>query len=150
MEDLQNNDISTKLNDYKEIVKSFSELLTAENQALQEFNVEAVSEMYEQKSKTVSAYRTMVAFLIKNQQAMESLSDAEKKDLRECSANLDVLLKQNETLLKTRMETSKNVMDTIINIAKVTNNSNATSYGAQGRYSPQDNNKNAFAVNRTL
>ena len=41
-------------------------------------------------------------------------------------------------------------MNTIINIAKVTNNRNATSYGAQGRYSPLDNSKNALAINRTL
>ena len=41
-------------------------------------------------------------------------------------------------------------MDTIVNIAKVSNNINATSYGAQGRYSPLDNSNSALAVNRTL
>ena len=77
-------------------------------------------------------------------------AEQERQEMKEISTRLDELIKTNEQLLKTRMETSKNVMDTIVNIAKVSNNINATSYGAQGRYSPLDNSKNALAVNRTL
>lgn len=150
MEEAQSIDISAKLNDYKEIVKSFSELLTQENAALEKFDVEAVSGLYERKTKTVIAYRSMVAFLIKNQDALAALEKAQKEELRDMSSKLEELIHENEKLLKTRMETSQNVMNTIVNVAKMTNNSNATSYGAQGRYSPLDNNKNALAVNRTL
>ena len=92
----------------------------------------------------------MSAYFIKNHEALEQLPKADKKDLREASLRLDELIRENELLLKTRMEASRNVMNTIINIAKVTNNRNATSYGAQGRYSPLDNSKNALAINRTL
>ena len=92
----------------------------------------------------------MSAFFIKNQKYLAEI-DAELRDeLKEASLELDTLLKENELLLKAKMETSKKVMDTIINIAKVTNNRNATSYGAHGNYSPLDNNKNALAINRTL
>jgi hypothetical protein len=48
------------------------------------------------------------------------------------------------------MEAGKKVMDSFINIAKVANNTFATSYGAQGRYTPLDTNHNALAFNRTL
>ena len=150
MEELHNKENNSKLEDLEKIIEGFSELLTAENQALREFDVDKVSAMYDQKAKIVSAYRTMSAYFIKNQQLLEEISPEQKLKLRQQSQQLDSLLKENELLLKTRMQASKQVMDTIINIAKVTNNNNATSYGAQGRYSPLDNNKNALALNRTL
>ena len=150
MEELHTTEVSSKIADFKEIVTSFSELLTLENKALEEFDVETVSSLYERKAKTISAYRSLVAYFIKNQQELAALAEQERQEMKEISTRLDELIKTNEQLLKTRMETSKNVMDTIVNIAKVSNNINATSYGAQGRYSPLDNSKNALAVNRTL
>lgn len=151
MENIENKETAQqKLNDFRDIVKSFSELLTAENQALIDYNLIAVSDMYEQKAKTVSLYRGLVAYFIKNQPVLQSLNDTERQEFKELSLNLDRLLKENDMLLKTRMETSQNVMDTIVNVAKMNNNSNATSYGAQGKYSPLDNNHNALAINRTL
>lgn len=150
MEELHTTEVSSKIADFKEIVTSFSELLALENKALEEFDVETVSSLYERKAKTISAYRSLVAYFIKNQQELAALAEQERQEMKEISTRLDELIKTNEQLLKTRMETSKNVMDTIVNIAKVSNNINATSYGAQGRYSPLDNSKNALAVNRTL
>lgn len=147
---MENTEITIKISDYEKVVRKFAELLTAENEALRNFDIEAVGSLFDAKSKTVSAYRSMVAYFIKNQSELESLEASARAELREISTELEQLLKENEILLKTRMETSQNVMNTIVNIAKVTNNSNATSYGAQGRYSPLDNNKNAIAVNRTL
>ncbi len=140
----------SKVNDFKEVVRGFSEILAAENKALQEYDTDAVSQLYEKKSKIIAAYRSMVAYFIKHQEELSTLEEAERIELKSISVNLDNLIKENEQLLKTHMETSQNVMNTIINIAKMTNNSNATSYGAQGRYSPLDNNKNALAINRTL
>ncbi len=150
MEELQLDEINDKVADLQDVILGFADLLRKENEALRKFDVEAVSNLYEQKSKTVSAYRSMSAFFIKNQKYLAEI-DAELKDsLKDASLELDALLKENELLLKAKMETSKKVMDTIINIAKVTNNRNATSYGAHGNYSPLDNNKNALAINRTL
>lgn len=150
MEELQLDEINDKVADLQDVILGFADLLKKENEALRNFDVEAVSNLYEQKAKTVSAYRSMSAFFIKNQKYLAEI-DAELRDeLKEASLELDTLLKENELLLKAKMETSKKVMDTIINIAKVTNNRNATSYGAHGNYSPLDNNKNALAINRTL
>lgn len=142
--------IRSKISDFKEIVQSFSEVLTAENEALEKYDMETIGALYEQKVKTVGAYRNMVAFFIKNQENLKKLSEEERSDLKKVSTDLDVLLKQNETLLKTKMETGKLVMDTIVNVAKMNNNCNSTSYGSQGKYSPMDNNSNALAINRTL
>ena len=150
MEELNLQEINSKVADLREVILGFAELLKAENEALRKFDVEAVSSLYEQKAKTVSAYRMMSAFFIKNQDCLAKIDSELKLGLKDDSQKLDALLRENELLLKTRMETSKNVMDTIINIAKVTNNRNATSYGAHGTYSPLDNNKNALAINRTL
>ncbi len=150
MEELNLEEINGKVADLREVIRGFAELLKAENEALRKFDVEAVGSLYEQKAKTVSAYRMMSAFFIKNQECLSRADSELKLSLKEDSQELDTLLRENELLLKTRMETSKNVMDTIINIAKVTNNRNATSYGAHGTYSPLDNNKNALAINRTL
>ncbi len=150
MEELQLEEINNKVEDLLDVIDGFADLLKTENEALRKFDVEAVGSMYEQKAKIVSAYRSMSAFFIKNQNYLSNADTELKQDLKDASQELDSLLKENELLLKTRMETSKNVMDTIINIAKVTNNRNATSYGAHGTYSPLDNNKNALAINRTL
>lgn len=151
MENLTPNDeMRKKLRDYKEIIIGFSELLVQENKSLNDYDFEAVTKLYDQKAHIVTAYRNLVAFFIKNQEALTLLDIAEKENLKEISIKLDDLLKENEILLKTRMETSKSVMDSIVRIVKVTSNANSTSYGSQGKYSPLDNSKNAIAINRTL
>ncbi len=150
MENQEQNIFASKVNDFKAIVGSFATLLQAENEALEKFDLNKVGELYEQKTKTVTAYRNMVAYFIKNQESLKQLPEPERDNLREISQNLDALIRKNDMLLKTKMQTNKVVMDSIINIAKVANNANSTSYGAQGKYSPLDNNSNALTVNRTL
>lgn len=150
MENQEQNILAAKVSDFKEIVSSFSQLLQAENGALEKFDLAKVSELYEQKSKTVTAYRNMVAYFIKNQESLKALPEADRNNLRDISQQLDELIRKNDILLKTKMQTNKMVMDSIVNIAKVTNNANSTSYGSQGKYSPLDNNSNALTVNRTL
>lgn len=143
-------EIFTKIVDFKAMAASFSQLLEEENAALQKFDVEAVTKLYDRKAKIVEMYRAMVAYFIKNQETLAQLEKSEKENLKDISIKLEQLLHDNDTLLKTRMETSKNVMSTIVHIAKMTNNTNATSYGARGCYNPQDNNHNALAINKTL
>ncbi len=150
MENQEQNIFASKVNDFKDIVGSFATLLQSENEALEKLDLDKVGELYEQKTKTVTAYRNMVAYFIKNQESLKQLPEAERDNLRDISQNLDALIRKNDMLLKTKMQTNKMVMDSIINIAKVTNNANSTSYGAQGKYSPLDNNSNALTVNRTL
>ena len=150
MQEYDLEEINEKIANLLDIIDEFIALVDAENEALQDYKVEIVGSLYEKKTKVVAAYRSMSAFFIKNQQYLADVDAELKVELKEASKELDDVLKENELLLKTRMETSKNVMNTIINIAKVTNNRNATSYGAHGTYSPMDNNKNALAINRTL
>ena len=130
----ENKLMKEKIDYFKEVVQSFSELLVLENEALNKFDFIAVAELYEQKAKTVSVYRGLIAYFIKNQNELNQADAADRETLKELSLKLDALLKENDILLKTRMETSKTVMDSIVNIAKVTNNANATSYGARGKY----------------
>lgn len=151
MENLsQKEDIRVKVKDYKDVIVNFAELLEAENSALAEFDTETVGLLYEQKVKLVTAYRSFVAYFIKNQEALRLLEDKERQELKEVSIHLDALLKDNSQLLQTRMETSKTIMDSIVNVAKTNSKANSTSYGCQGKYSPLDNSKNAIAINRTL
>lgn len=150
MEELQAKEIAEKIELMKQIVSGFTEVISKENEALKNSKAEEVKVLYEQKVKTVAAYRSLSAFFIKNRAAVAAFEGKEKEELKELSVALDKALKTNELLLKTRMEAGKKVMDTIINIAKKTNKSNATSYGAQGNYTPLDNNYNALAFNRTL
>ena len=150
MEELQAKEIAEKIELMKQIVSGFTEVISKENEALKNSKAEEVKVLYEQKVKTVAAYRSLSAFFIKNRAAVAAFEGKEKEELKELSVVLDKALKTNELLLKTRMEAGQKVMDTIINIAKKTNKSNATSYGAQGNYTPLDNNYNALAFNRTL
>lgn len=150
MEELQRQEILGKIEMMKQIVSGFAEIVESENEALKTGDFKKVKVLYEQKIKTVAAYRSMSGFFIKNRQQIAALEDKEKDVLKNLSLRLDKALKNNELLLKTRMEAGKKVMDTIIGIAKKSNNSTATSYGAQGMYSPLDNNRNALAFNRTL
>lgn len=150
MEENQSNEILAKIDIMKQIVTGFIDVITKENSALKVNDVKTVKALYEQKLKTIAAYRSMSAYFIKNSELVSSFNDVSKDELKELSKELDICLKTNELLLKTRMEAGKKVMDSFINIAKVTNNTFATSYGAQGRYTPLDNNHNALAFNRTL
>ena len=150
MAELQAREILDKFEMMKQVVIGFTEVVEKENAALKNNDMKAIRALYEQKLKAIAAYRALSAFFIKNREAIASFESPEKNELKELSAHLDNTLKANEMLLKTRMEASKKVMDTFINIAKVTNNSNATSYGAHGTYTPLDNNRNALAFNRTL
>lgn len=143
-------EIKNKITDYSEIVASFIALLKEENQALAAYDIDAVTELLEQKNKIVAAYRSMVAYFIKNQEELKNAADGDKQRLKELSLELDREMKENDMLLKTRMETSKSVMDSIVRIAKVTTASSSTSYGSQGKYAPVDNTQNSLAVNRTL
>ena len=150
MENLNDNELQQKVSDFKEVVKTFSELLSTENAALNAYDLDTITALFEKKAKTIGIYRSMIAYFIKNQEALAGLEQSVRNELKEISVRLDNLIKENELLLNTRMETSKNVMNSIINIAKMANNANATSYGAQGKYTPRDNNSNALAINRTL
>ena len=146
----QQTEMQKKISDYQEILLTFAELLQEENQALRDYNVVRVSEMYEQKAQIVSVYRNLVAYFIKNQHALASMDDEAKATLKQNSLKLDELLRENDLLLKTRMETSKSVIGSIVNVAKMTSKSNSTSYGAQGQFNQPDNQHSAIAVNRTL
>ena len=143
-------EIREKVSDYLEIVRNFADLLREENEALEQFDTEKVAALYEQKVKLVTAYRAFVAFFIKNQEGLKLLEQDEKLLLREESLKLDELQHQNNTLLQTRMKVSQTIMDSIVNLAKKRTQDFSTSYGAQGKYSPLDNSKNAIAINRTL
>ncbi len=150
MEENQTNEILAKIDIMKQIVTGFIDVISKENAALKINDVNTVKALYEQKLKTIAAYRSMSAYFIKNSELVSSFNDVSKDELKELSKELDNQLKNNELLLKTRMEAGKKVMDSFINIAKVASNTFATSYGAQGRYTPLDNNHNALAFNRTL
>ncbi len=150
IEQLKPEDIRQKIADYRNIVSCFSNLLQEENNALRDMNMDVISALFEKKAHTVSVYRSLVAFFIKHKNYLEELSIEERSSLKEEASALDKLLNENNQLLKTRMQTSQTVMDSIINYAKAANNANATSYGNQGKYSPLDNSKNAIAINRTL
>ena len=150
MEENQLIEILAKIDTMKQIIAGFINVISKENSALKINDVKIVKTLYEQKLKTIAAYRSMSAYFIKNSELISSFENPAKEELKELSKELDGCLKLNELLLKTRMEAGKKVMDSFINIAKVANNSFATSYGAQGRYTPLDNNHNALAFNRTL
>lgn len=102
------------------------------------------------KVKLVTAYRSFVAFFIKNQEGLKLLDQEDKLTLREEALKLDELQHENSKLLQTRMKVSQTIMDSIVNLAKNRTKAYSTSYGSQGKYSPLDNSKNAIAINRTL
>lgn len=143
-------DVRKKLEDYKDIIVSFAELLKEENQALNAYDTLAVSAMYERKAQIVTVYRNLVAFFLKNQQALLSLQPDEKALLHENTQKLDELMQANKVLLTTRMETSKSVIGSIVNAAKMMSNNNSTAYGSHGNYSPIATHDSAIAINRTL
>lgn len=151
MENLsQKEEIKAKAADYLDIVRSFSELLREENDALEKFETDKVAALYEQKVKLVTAYRSFVVFFIKNQEGLKLLDQEDKLTLREEALKLDELQHENSKLLQTRMKVSQTIMDSIVNLAKNRTKAYSTSYGSQGKYSPLDNSKNAIAINRTL
>ena len=143
-------EVAVKFNNYREIVAGFADLLSVENQALRDYDVEKVGQLHEQKVKIVSAYRSIVGFFIKNQNLLQEISEEERLQLKELSQRLNDLMKENETLLKTKMQTNQAVMDSFVKIARVSTAASSTSYSAGGKYSPVDSTQSALTVNRTL
>ena len=139
-----------KIDDYNEIIVSFSEILRQENEALQNFDVKAVSALFEQKSKLSLAYRSMVAFFIKHQEGLKNIAADTREILKKNSLELEKLFKENDLLLITRMEASKTVDGAIVYATKIAAETQATSYGATGMYAPMNSRNSAMTINRTL
>jgi hypothetical protein len=150
MENDVKTEISQKIKDYIDVVVNFSEVLRQENEALKSFDTKAVSALFEQKSKLSLAYRSMIAFFIKNREALKEISENERELLKKDSLELETLFKENDLLLKTRMEASKTVVGAIVDAAKMAVEAQATSYGAQGTYAPLNSRNSMMAVNTTL
>ena len=119
MENAAEIDLNQKINDYNEIIVNFSEILRQENKALQDFDVKKVSDLFEQKSKLSVAYRAMVAFFIKHQDLLKGIAESAKESLKKNSLELETLFKENDLLLKTRMEASKTVVGAIVDATKI-------------------------------
>ena len=143
-------ELEAKAQDYCEIVNGFSSLLEDENQALRDYDTQKVGSLLDEKAKMVGAYRAIVGFFMKNQSQIQELNEELRGRMKEISARLDSLMKENDTLLKAKMQTSQNVMDAFVDIAKMVRDSNSTSYGSQGKYSQVDNTQSAIAINKTL
>lgn len=144
------NDIVQKINDYNDIIVNFSDIIQQENEALQNFDMAKVAALFEQKSKLSLAYRSMVAFFIKHQDELKGIAEATREMLKKNSLELEKLFKENDLLLKTRMEASRTVVGAIVDATKMAVESQATSYGAGGTYAPLNRHNSAMAVNRTL
>jgi len=150
MENAENIDLAQKIDDYNEIIVNFSEILRQENQALQDFDVKAVAALFEQKSRLSLAYRSMVAFFIKHQEELKGIPEATRETLKKNSLELEKLFRENDLLLKTRMEASKTVVGAIVSATKIAAETQATSYGATGMYAPMSSRNSAMTINRTL
>ncbi len=150
MEEKTITDINAKIEEYKEVIAHFSSLLETENEALRKYDIDTVAALLEKKTGLVMSYRSMVAYFIKNQENFSRADLSNRQSLKEMSQKLDNLMKENDRLLKTKMETSRTIMDSIVRMAKAANTSNSASYGAEGKYTPVDNMQNALAVNKTL
>ena len=149
-ETISQNEMQKKINDYIDVLTQFMNLIKQENDALKDYDVLKVSDLYPQKTKIVGAYRNMVAFFIKNQCILNSMPQEEKDKLKKFSSDLEALLQENNILLKTRMETSESVIGSIVNAAKANTKKNATSYGAHGQFARVDNQHSSMAINRTV
>ncbi len=143
-------EMKKKIDDYVDVITQFMALIQQENEALRAYNVIKVSDLYPQKAKIVAAYRNMVAFFIKNQHILHSMPEEEQENLKKISTGLDSLLQENNVLLKTRMETSESVIGSIVNAAKASTKTNATSYGAHGQFARVDNHHSSMAINSTF
>lgn len=144
------NEIMQKINDYNDIIINFSDVIRQENQALMAFDVDKVSALLEKKTQLSLAYRSMVSFFIKHQEELKGVTDASREMLKKNSLELENLFKENDLLLKTRMEASKTVVGAIVDATKMAVESQATSYGAGGTYAPLSSHNSAMAINRTL
>lgn len=148
--EISTDNLIEKINTYCDIVTEFSKLLETENEALRVYDVEKIAQLYDQKTHIVGAYRSIVAFFIKNQTLLSNIELSYREKMKTLAAGLDKLMKENDLLLKTKMQTSQSVMDSFVGIAKTVRNSNATSYGAGGKYSNVDNAQSAIALNKTF
>lgn len=139
-----------KIQEYIEIVTTLSEILDEENTLLSQLQFDQTSSLLERKAKAINIYKTSVSYMMDNTHIVESLSKPDKEYIKEISKNLDDLIKNNDLILRTKMEVSKSVMDSIIGMLKKSTISNSTSYGSMGTLNPLEKSKNAITLNQTL
>ena len=92
MDETKINEILSKIDIMKQIVTGFINVVSKENEALKNNNVNGVRALYEQKLKTIAAYRSMSAYFIKNSEIISSFASPEKEDLKELSKDRIVLM----------------------------------------------------------
>ena len=85
MQEYDLEEINDKIANLLDVIDEFIDLVDAENNALQAYNVEVVGSLYEKKTKIVAAYRSMSAFFIKNQKYLAEADVELKQELKEAS-----------------------------------------------------------------
>ncbi|MFI3241415.1 MAG: hypothetical protein R3Y43_02475 [Alphaproteobacteria bacterium] len=144
------NEFQQKLVDFKAIILSLQNVLQKENDALEKFDINTATSLYNIKNKTVGVYRDYISYFIKNNQQLQELKEEDKATLKDIIKELDNKLAKNDILLKTRIDISKKVMNSIVNIAKTQNKTNSTSYGKMGNYTQREKQYNSIAINQML
>ena len=91
--EISTDNLIEKINTYCDIVTEFSKLLETENEALRVYDVEKIAQLYDQKTHIVGAYRSIVAFFIKNQTLLSSIELSYREKLKTLAAGLDICQK---------------------------------------------------------
>lgn len=139
-----------KIQEYIEVVTTLSEILAEENKLLSALKFDDSAALLERKTKAINIYKASVSYMIENAEMVNSLGKDDREYIKEISVTLNDLIKENDLILRTKMEVSKSVMDAIVGMLKKSNISNSTSYGAMGTLNPLEKSRNAITINQTL
>ena len=152
MNNVEFNSIDMKFEGLYETLENLCIILDEENEALQNHNLQKVSENLETKQRLTKLYIEMVRSVASNPSNIINLDDDKRRLFKDIALNLDEKMKINKNLLKANMEANERVIKAIVNTAHKEMQKENHAYGANGSLGSAKKNgtETAFAFNKTL
>ncbi|GEO81786.1 hypothetical protein ROR02_19170 [Pararhodospirillum oryzae] len=128
------------------------EILTAENDALRRYDVEAVKALTPRKIKSTRFYQEQMVGVHGNPRMLLDLSEEHRAVLREAGATLDALAQENGRRLKANIEAGKRLMKGVVEAVREQERERATRYAPDGTMDgePMDAQRKSVTYNKTL
>ena len=132
------------------VMKQFCSLLKKENASLEKYKLKDVEKFVDAKDKIIGVYGELYQFFAENPDIMRNLDGDKKKEIATVSNALQELMMKNEDLLRVNIDTSRRIVDMIIEGARKQVNEESGVYSSKGALGQEKNEKNVLSYNQVF
>ncbi len=139
-----------KVSNLVESIKKLNLVLIEENKALENYDIDKVRDLFEEKQKLANVYKTLVTTFMNKPKLVEELDLETKEVIKLESLKLNDAVSENSHLIKAKMKANKMLLDAVVNAAKQKKSDESSAYGSQGSMNFGSHNSNALNFNQVL